>query len=63
MKLLGRWGRHGGGGGGREVGRGRERRWSFDEAIDALDRKLRALGARNGIASEPMGIAPFEEEK
>ena len=37
---------------------GRERRWSFDDAIEALDNKLRALGARHGIASEPIAILP-----
>jgi hypothetical protein len=49
----------------REVGRGRERRWSFDEAIHALDQKLRALGARHGIPSEPIALPapPSEEEK
>ena len=46
----------------REVGRGAERRWSFDEAITLLDKKLRALGARHGIAGEPTCPPPPEQE-
>lgn len=64
MKLLGRWDRRHGGVGAREVRPGRQRRWSFDEAIEALDKKLRALGARHGIAAEPIALpAPESEEK
>lgn len=50
LRLLARYERKSGRIGLREVGPGRERRWSFDEAIALLDRKLRALGARHGVA-------------
>ena len=49
MKLLARWDRRGGRVGPREVHRGHLKRWSFDEAIEALDKKLRALGLRRGL--------------
>lgn len=42
----------------RGVGAGRERRWTFDEAIAELDRSLRALGARHGIDAEPIALPP-----
>jgi hypothetical protein len=58
MELLARYRRPDGRIGLREVGRGRERRWSFDEAIVALDAKLRALGARHGIHAEPIALPP-----
>jgi hypothetical protein len=54
MKLLARWDRGGGRLGPREVGHGRQRRWTFDEAIGALDRKLRSLGL-------PRGAPPAEQ--
>jgi hypothetical protein len=44
MKLLDRWHRRGGGLGWREVGHGHRRRWTFEEAIAALDKKMRSLG-------------------
>ncbi len=63
MKLLARYDRGGGRVGTRQTGRGRERRWSFDEAIQALDKKLRALGARHGIAADPIPlVTPPEGE-
>lgn len=44
MKLLARRdGRNGG------SGKGIQARWSFDDAIEALDQKLRALGARRAL--------------
>jgi hypothetical protein len=46
MKLLARWDRRDGRIGPREIGHGKLKRWSFDEAIEALDKRLRALGAR-----------------
>jgi hypothetical protein len=49
MKLLARWDRRDGRIGPREVHHGRQRRWTFEEAIEALDKKLRALGLRHGI--------------
>jgi hypothetical protein len=52
MKLLARYDRRDGRVGTREVRRGRERRWSFDEAIAALDKRLRALGLRRGVIGE-----------
>ncbi|HZF93564.1 MAG TPA: hypothetical protein VEZ20_01695 [Allosphingosinicella sp.] len=50
MKLLAGWERRGGGIGFRTVAPGRQKRCTFDEAIDELDRKLRALGVRKGLA-------------
>jgi hypothetical protein len=62
MKLLDRYDRRGGRVGAREVRPGRERRWSFDESIEALDRKLRALGARHGLEEvEPIPLPPPDE--
>jgi len=49
LKLLARYDRKDGRIGPREIGRGRQRRWTFDEAIEALDKKLRALGLRRGL--------------
>jgi hypothetical protein len=46
MKLLARWDRRHGRLGPREVRHGRQKRWTFEEAIAALDKRLRALGAR-----------------
>lgn len=63
MQLLARYDRKDGRIGLRERGPGREARWSFDEAIAALDRKLRALGARRGIEAEPILLPPPEEKK
>ncbi len=64
MQLLARYRRPDGRIALREVGRGRERRWSFDEAIVALDKKLRTLGARHGIPAEPIALpAPPSPEK
>ena len=45
----------------REVGRGGEKRASFEAAIRSLDRKLRALGARHGMSAEPMAEPPPAE--
>ncbi|HKR24659.1 MAG TPA: hypothetical protein VJS15_05335 [Allosphingosinicella sp.] len=58
MLLLARYDRQGGRSGLREVRYGRMKRWSFDEAIAALDRHLRALGARHGIEAEPIMLPP-----
>src|SRR3954469_19928994 len=33
----------------REVGHGSQERWPIEEAIEALDKKLRALGVRRGV--------------
>jgi len=49
MKLLARFDRKDGRIARREVGHGRQQRWTFEEAIDALDKKLRALGVRRGV--------------
>lgn len=46
LKLLARWDRLGGRTGAREIYHGRLKRWSFDDAIEALDKKLDALGVR-----------------
>ena len=56
MQLLARLDRRDGRIGTREVARGRQQRWSFDDAIALLDKRLRALGARHGVV-------PPEEEK
>lgn len=58
MKLLARFDRRDGRVGRREIGHGSSRRWTFDEAIRALDRKLNALGIRRGI----LPPVPEEEE-
>ncbi|HEX8239896.1 MAG TPA: hypothetical protein VF574_09180 [Allosphingosinicella sp.] len=55
MKLLARWERRDGRLGRREVGPGGQRHSTFEEAIAALDRKLRALGLRTGKAPPPEG--------
>lgn len=48
MKLLARWDRRGGRLGWREVGHGRRRPWTFEEAMAALGKRMRALGLRTG---------------
>jgi hypothetical protein len=53
MKLLARYDRKDGRVGRREIGRGRQQRWTFEDAIHALDRKLNALGIRRGILPPP----------
>lgn len=55
MKLLARWDRGGGRLGPRQVCHGRRRRWTFDEAIEALGRKMRSLGLGDGPASATGG--------
>jgi hypothetical protein len=44
MKLLARWDRRGGGAGPRTVSPAHRRPWTFEEAIEALERKMRSLG-------------------
>ncbi|HET9639887.1 MAG TPA: hypothetical protein VFP12_11845 [Allosphingosinicella sp.] len=46
MRLLARWTRPDGSIGPRFVSRGRQRRWSFEEAIVLLERRLRGLGIK-----------------
>lgn len=53
LRLLARYERKTGRIGLRERAPGREARWSFDDAIALLDKKLRALGARRGLALPP----------
>lgn len=48
MKLLARWDRRDGRLGPRQVGHGRQRRWTFEESITLLDKKLRNLGLTGG---------------
>jgi hypothetical protein len=55
MKLLARWDRRDGRLGWREVGHGRRQNMAFDEAITALDRKLRALGLPRADPPAPEG--------
>lgn len=57
MQLLARFDRKDGRVAAREVGHGHQRVSSFEEAIETLDRKLRALGVRRGI------IPPEEDEE
>lgn len=52
MKLLARWDRRDGSVGPREVRHGRQKRWTFEEACVALDKRLRALGLRHGIPDD-----------
>ena len=52
MKLLHQFDRRKGAVGLRQVSHGKLKRWSFEEAIEALDRKLRALGLRSGESGE-----------
>jgi hypothetical protein len=62
MKLLARWDRGRGRLGPREVRHGRQRRWTFEEAIVALDKRLRALGARRGLVPpEPVQLPAPEQ--
>jgi hypothetical protein len=59
LRLLARYDRKDGRIGPRAVAPGRERRWSFDDAIALLDRKLRALGVRYDIApDDPRHLLP-----
>jgi hypothetical protein len=69
LKLLTRYERRNGRIGSRRVDPGREARWSFDDAVRLLDRKLRALGLRHGIVPPddpprlpPPGEAEAEDE-
>ena len=63
LKLLARYERKSGRIGFRTRAHGRDARWSFDDAIRLLDKKLRALGARRGIPAPPIALPPPEEEK
>lgn len=55
MKLLARWDRRGGGTGPRTVADGRRKRWTFDEAIEALDQRLRNLGIFIELSDDSSG--------
>ena len=57
LKLLQRWDRKDGTIGPRAVGHGKLERWDFDDAMVALDKRLRALGAR----SVPPRLPPPDE--
>lgn len=65
MQLLARMDRRDGRIGTRTVSHGRQKRWSFDEAIALLDKKLRALGARYHIVPPegPPGLPPPKGEE
>jgi hypothetical protein len=52
MLLLARMDRRDGRIGMREVRHGRQRRWTFEEAMVALDKRLRSLGLRHGIPGD-----------
>ena len=53
LKLLARYERKNGRVGTRTLAPGRERRWTFDDAIEALDKKLSALGIRRNLLPPP----------
>ncbi len=53
LKLLARFERKDGSIAFRAPAPGREKRWTFDDAIEALDRKLQALGVRRGLLPAP----------
>jgi hypothetical protein len=53
MKLLARWDRGGGRLGRREVGPGSRRTATFEEAIAALDKRMRDLGLPKGVTPPP----------
>ncbi|HEX8624679.1 MAG TPA: hypothetical protein VF782_06320 [Allosphingosinicella sp.] len=55
MRLLARWDRRNGRLGWREVSHGRQRRGTFEEAIVALDKRMRDLGLPRGV------LPPLEE--
>jgi len=57
LKLLNRYDRRDGRIAAREVGPGHQQVTSFEEAIETLDRKLRALGVRRGV------LPPEEEPR
>jgi len=64
IRLLSRYERKDGRIGIRERGPGREARWSFDDAIALLDRKLRALGVRyDVIVPEDTPLLPGPKEE
>lgn len=60
LKLLQRWDRKGGRPGPRGPAHGRMKRWTFEEAIEALDKKLRAVNIP--IVGEE-GEAPEDEAR
>lgn len=63
MQLLARYDRRDGRIAARQVGRGGERRMSFDEAIVLLDKRLRALGARHGVTAEPTCLPSLDYQE
>lgn len=62
MKLLERHDRKDGRTGLREIGPGGFRRADIMDTIAWADRKLRAIGARHGVESDPVPIPPTEGE-
>ena len=58
MRLLDRFDRKGGGIGPRSVPHGAQRRGDFLDGIAWFDDRLRALGARHGIQSDPIRLPP-----
>ena len=60
LKLLQRWERKDGRLGPREIGHGRIKRGTFDEAIEAIERKLKALGIP--VRQVPPDAEPKAEE-
>jgi hypothetical protein len=52
MQLLARMDRRDGRIGTRSVRHGRQKRWTFEEAMAALDKRLRSLGLRHGIPGD-----------
>lgn len=63
MKLLARYDRRDGRVGAREVGHGRQRRWTCDDAIELLDKQLGKLAVRHGIpVPRPEELPPEDVE-
>ena len=60
MKLLARYDRRNGGVGRREIGRGRQQRWTCDDAIELLDRQLGKLALRHGLPAPKAEELPPE---
>jgi len=52
MKVLARWDRRDGRVGPRELHHGKQRRYTFEQAMAILDKKLRSLGLRHGIPGD-----------
>ncbi len=59
LKLLRQWKRRDGTLGARAISHGHQKRWSFEDAMAALDKRLRALGLRHGIPYDDPPLDPL----